>query len=387
MLDDKLMCFIRRINLDALWSRETSTVLANARGLRTGLELLEGFDVGMTVYPGLGPFPTEDSLGYGVAIQMLEYSLRSGRYANYMQFETIRKLRSCFSNVFHASAIGGGEVMSFGGEEKRFVGLSRCPTQSRWFARFQHGCKKRMGQDVRPDLAISMPVMKEMIRELDQMGREADEPARQNLIISVIAYSTICFCGSLRGHEGFLVDLQGLRMHLNDGKLDMEDPHVVVPLLGRFKNEVGERFHLVLLASTTRSGLEPRAWIEALVRVRESEGRTQGPAFCDHDGNKEKTSVYNDVISEALLRVQARRGDLIPDGVEVLEEYGLSRSFRRGSTTQAGNQGVSAEDIEAVNRWRTVERAKGMRPNLRMRDHYSEVSQMKKKLLRYSAAL
>ena len=280
LLDTKLMCYIRRINLDALWSREPSTVSANARGLRTGLELLKGFDSELSVYPSLGPFPSYDTLGYGVAILMLEYSLQSGRYANYMQFETIRKLRSCFSNVYHASATGGGDVTTFGGDEKRFMALTKCPTQSRWFVRFQYGCKKRMGQDVRPDLAMSMPVMKEMLWELEEMGKENEVDAeRQNLLVSVIAYATISYCGLLRGHEGFLVDLHGLRTHLNDGRLDAEDPHVVVPLLGRFKNEVGERFHLILLASTTRSGLTPRMWLEALVRVQEDEGRIQGPSI------------------------------------------------------------------------------------------------------------
>jgi len=388
LVDTKLLCYIRRMNLDALWSRETSTVNANARNLRTGIDLLTGFDSALEVYPGLGPFPSRDTMGYGVALQMLEYSRRAGRYADYMQFETIRKLRSGFSNVYHASAIGGGDVTVLGGDDNRYTALSKCPTQSRWFIRFQYGCKKRMGQDVRPDLAMSIDVMLEMVRELEKMGSDAEgDPIRQNLIVSVIAYSTICYCGSLRGHEGFLVDLHGLRAHLEDGKLDREDPHVVVPLLGRFKNEVGERFHLVLLASTSRSGLTPRRWVEALVLVRESEGKVQGPAFCDDQGNKAKTSLYNEVILDALLRVQERRKDLIPESVDVLEEYGANRSFRRGSTTQAGNQGVAAEDIEVVNRWRKVERAKGTQPNLKMRDHYSEISQMKKRLLRYSAAL
>ncbi len=51
------------------------------------------------------------------------------------------------------------------------------------------------------------------------------------LIISVIAYSTICFCAALQGHEGFYVDLLGLRLHINKGRWvegDGKVPHVVV---------------------------------------------------------------------------------------------------------------------------------------------------------------
>lgn len=141
-----------------------------------------------------------------------------------------------------------------------------------------------------------------------------NEPDRQDLILSVIAYATICFCRSLWGHKGFLVDLQGLCSHMKGGKYDLESLHMVVPLLGRFKNEVGERYHLILLASVTKSGLKPRELVEeSLIGVRELAGHTQGPAFCDKLGHKEKSSVYNEVVLEGLMGVQARHPDLIPD--------------------------------------------------------------------------
>ena len=130
LLDSKLMCNIRQMNLDALWSREPSTVNANSCGLRMGLELLNGYDGDINVYPLLGPFPMRDTLGYGIALQMLEYSRRMGHCADYLQFEMIRKMWSCFSNAYHASAIGGGKVVSFGGEDKWYMALMQCPMQS-----------------------------------------------------------------------------------------------------------------------------------------------------------------------------------------------------------------------------------------------------------------
>ncbi len=388
--DNRLMCFIRRINLDSMWSRETSTVVANAGNLRKGLELLNGLNVDLIGYPPLGPFPLTDTQGYLVALQMLAHSRASGRYGPYTQFETIRKLRGAFSNVYHASASGAGEVTAFGGDDRRYSAVTRCPTQSRWFSRFALGCKKRMGQDVRPDLAMSIGVLHALIEELVILGSEQTSEERMRLIISVIAYSTICFCASLRGHEGFYVDLHGLRLHINKGRCvtgDGKIPHVVVPLLGRFKNEVGERHHLIFLASKTATELEPRRWIEALIRVREAEGRINGPAFVASDGCVEDSSVYQAVIVEALIRVQAKRSDLIGKEIDVSEAYGVSRSFRRGSVTHAGNQKVSESDVTATNRWRTVEMARGTKPSLGMRDHYSEVSQMVATLVRYSAAL
>jgi hypothetical protein len=67
LVDDNLLCFIRRMNLDAFWSREPFTVTGNRTQLRKGLRLTEQFDV-QSPYPDLGPFPVADEVGYGVAL-------------------------------------------------------------------------------------------------------------------------------------------------------------------------------------------------------------------------------------------------------------------------------------------------------------------------------
>jgi hypothetical protein len=73
--------------------------------------------------------------------------------------------------------------------------------------------------------------------------------------------------------------------------------------------------------------------------------------------------------------------------VMVHEDYGLSRSFRRGATTEARNRGVAKNDIDAMNRWRNAENSTGRRPRLNMQDHYSDIKQMIPALLRFSLAL
>eukprot|EP00957_Ditylum_brightwellii_P146538 11156334-Ditylum_brightwellii.AAC.1 len=57
------------------------------------------------------------------------------------------------------------------------------------------------------------------------------------------------------------MEIQGLLQHLQDGKMeDPESRHVITALLGKFKGELGERWHLLLLAETTQSGFRPRVW-------------------------------------------------------------------------------------------------------------------------------
>lgn len=160
---------------------------------------------------------------------------------------------------------------------------------------------------------------------------------------------------------------------MNKGREHPTKPHVVAPLLGRFKNELGERYHLFLLASETASGFKPREWLEWLVAVRFEEGRVQGPAFCDENGNMEYSRIYEDLFLEILAEIQEERPDLIPESVDVTD-HGLSRSWRRSSTSAACAVGLDEKDVDFINRWRTVENARGRRPVFRaMRDHYADV--------------
>jgi len=46
--------------------------------------------------------------------------------------------------------------------------LSQCPTHSLWFEQFSKGCLSRMGQEVRQDMALSVPVIMELLRHLEQ---------------------------------------------------------------------------------------------------------------------------------------------------------------------------------------------------------------------------
>jgi hypothetical protein len=92
-------------------------------------------------------------------------------------------------------------------------------------------------------------------------------------------------------------------------------------------------------------------------------------------------------LLERLQEIQNAGGDLIPKDVNVHEEYGIARSFRRGATTQACNIGVSENDINTMNRWRPSEQSRGYKPKVKMQDHYSNIRQMVPTLLRFSQAL
>ena len=90
---------------------------------------------------------------------------------------------------------------------------------------------------------------------------------------------------------------------------------------------------------------------------------------------------------DMLEEIQEDRGELILDSVHVRQDYGMGRSFRRGSDSHAVNQRVDERDVDLNNCWRRFERAQGRRPRLKMQQHYADVRQILPSLLRYSSAL
>ena len=381
--DDFVLETIRRMNLDALWAREPTTVSGNLGRVRRVLELSAKHGM-PPPFPPLGPFPAEDVLGYGAALVMLWDSLDEGQYADYKQFNTVRKLKSAVSNLWEASAIGGARTFCLSSEDKKKVTeFSTGPTQSRWFKRFKQGTKVRMGEIVKQNKALS----REILHALLEVAREriaVERGDQQALTISVATYLVVCFCASLRGNEGFMMDLRGLIYHLDEGKTDDDDAHVVVPLLGRFKNEAGERYHLLAIPAETESGFQPRWWVELLAIVRTKQGRTWGPAFCDSDGKVASTRVYEEMFYDLLEAVQERSPELFSKDIDIREDYGLSRSMRRGSTTLATLLQVGETIIDAINRWRAVENARGCRPGLPMRQHYAEIAMLVPLLVKFA---
>jgi hypothetical protein len=167
----------------------------------------------------------------------------------------------------------------------------------------------------------------------------------------------------------------------------MLPPHVIVPLLGRFKGELGLRYHLTPLASVSASGINVRLWVTRLIALRDHDQHFHGPAFCDARGRLLAAQDIELDLLDRLQRIQESQPSLIPASACVYDSYGISRSFRRGATSEACATGVSPEDIDLINRWRTFEHGKGRRPCQVMRDHYSDIRLLIPALLRFSQAL
>jgi hypothetical protein len=267
------------------------------------------------------------------------------------------------------------------------IWVTDCPSYSYWFERFMRGVHKRMGEEVPSDFALSIRVLHKILGHLNNEWNGARTMEKRKQIVEIACFLVLAFCLGLRGEEVVKMDIAGFLTYFEAGKDHFEHPHVMVPLLGRFKGETGERWHLLPIVWKTRSGIETGVWA---TRLRESlleRRRLNGFVFSDKKGKQAKALTLEPSLFEQLNWVRLRYPNLFPPNVNIEDNYGIARSGRRGSSTEAANQGVSSEIIEMICRWRKVERAQGRAPNLGMREHYMEVSQALETFLKYSRPL
>ncbi len=156
------------------------------------------------------------------------------------------------------------------------------------------------------------------------------------------------------------MELAALRNHINLGRDDTlpADPmkpgtdlasasHVFIMLLGEFKGELGFKYHLMALASTTSSGIDLRWWIETLINVRKEEGCLSGPALGNKDSSVVLMREYDEILHYFLETIQRENPKLIAESdniqktmdccarfVEQQKEERERQTWTRGSRMQ-----------------------------------------------------
>ena len=164
-------------------------------------------------------------------------------------------------------------------------------------------------------------------------------------------------------------------------------PHFSMVLAGVTKGDrvSGAKFAVPCVGTTDGSNLNPGCWALRYCTLERAKGRTNGRLFTMNLKNG-KLYEFEKAFYGVLEEIQVLRPDLIPDTVDVKEDYGILRSLRRGVTSHALNMGVDKELVKAVNRWRVEHDAHGV-PNLDMADVYARLDSILPTVLRYSRAL
>jgi hypothetical protein len=390
-LDQEELYLIKRVNLDMFWSRAKSTVDGHRSRIKRLLK--EAFARGRPApFELCPPWKIEDGQGMGIALLMLTQSLEPGRNdVAYTQFDTCRNNRSIASNIYAASSRVQEERNVLKSRKGETYHLHSDPMQSVLMERFVVGMQTRMPEAVKRNIPISGAAVAAILNNMTvELATNGTTEERRRELVMAGSYMCIAYGGSLRGCEALWVCGDNLRKHIDVGRDDVVNgSHVVVPLIGKFKGEMGTRMHVIPLANETSSGVKIRWWLERLVDLLREEAMMDCPAFCDSDGYQLRESDIEKVfqpILEELIKNDAMK-HLWPRRLAIREYCRCFRSFRRGAENEALNNGVKEDTIKLVNRWRAYEQKRGKQPGFDMMHHYAYGSAVRRKQLTFSVSI
>jgi len=327
-----LMATIRRMNLDSFWSRETSTVKANLSKVKHMLET--SLTIGLTgpfkVQP---PLPLFDHCGYEVALIILLRSRHPGKHRDdYTQFDTIRGYRSAYSNFIRASSVNTAITRALGDFSGNYQRFTEDQCASFYFKRFMEGLNARMGQVVKPNVALSTPLLLKLIDQIEDRLESSESAENKHLFMSALTYVIVSYVISLRGSEGFLLDLGGLRKHR-----EKSNEYVIIVLLGKLKGEHHDLQHLIPCCNRTSTGINVRRTLDRLIELKRSANLTQGPAISTVDGKVLSSKTMDDILHTVLIDIFITDNTLFPPNIDSVEKvrnsYQCFRTFRRSSAT------------------------------------------------------
>jgi hypothetical protein len=321
--------------------------------------------------------------------------LEKGINAEFVQYETIRKVRSHFSNFVH-TVVDDMFITS----DNVVNGITHSSTNTPWFKRFMKGCHSRMGNVWCPDrpLTIREALLCQTMLESDWKTFERDAVGRLKTVITGILVTT-GLGGGMRGEEIVRIDIGVIRKHWDEALRHPEEPHIPIAMVGRFKRTVGEKVYIQPMALVSASGLQYRLWMHRALQEYGRAGVKQGPMFWVEDRKRErveegrkgfklaKVGDLDNVFRPLLIRVQERYPDTIGADANVEEEYSSSRFFKRGATSQARKKQIPADVIEANNRWRKEERARGSTPYMALLERYADGKEVVPLLVGFSKEL
>ncbi|KAL7573960.1 hypothetical protein ACA910_001968 [Epithemia clementina (nom. ined.)] len=245
-------CSIAFVNLDAFWSWASSTVEKNTGVIKRMIKHASTLEI-QQVFADPGPLPCYDHCGYQVAVLMVLGSLEGGIYLeNHVQRDTIRKFGLAYLNQVRPERNANRDPLLLADNEaKGYNQICADPCGSLWFHRFNKACKRRMGQDWRPDQAMSADLLFELLGSMQFTIVNQQGKADKMRWILATCYFVVCFVVALRGPEGMLLVLEGLRKHMNA----KPDKIIVIVLWEQVNGEHQNHHHKLPSVNKTDSGI------------------------------------------------------------------------------------------------------------------------------------
>ena len=172
-----------------------------------------------------------------------------------------------------------------------------CPTYILWYEIFILGIHKRMGDEVRQDIVVSLDVVHKLVEDLEEEYKLAGDVDEMVKLTDLAVFVLAPFLAGLRGEEVTKLILEEVRRVIGESRYHHKRPHIVLLLRGRFIGETGETYHMIAVSVDTNSGLRIGEWIKIRVELKERSGLVKGDYFTDRKGQTiEVVDMESDIL-------------------------------------------------------------------------------------------
>ena len=243
-----------------------------------------------------------------------------------------------------------------------------------------------MGSVWKPNKGLSIGLLLNVIERAEQRIAGAEDEKERHQWIVFVSYLVVTYVLSLRGNEGFMLALDGLRKRWDIKRKE----YLVIMLVGKLKGEIESREHLIPCSKTTNSGINVEYTLHRLMEEKEKYGLISGPAISNKKGfllySRDIDYLFHELLHEIFEMDRRLFPPTISSKEDISENYKCNRSLRRTSDTRAIEEKVSTEDIEIVNKWdqRTAQKKVAGQA---MRHHYAQFEILVKPFIRYTQAM
>ena len=180
-----------------------------------------------------------------------------------------------------------------------------------------------------------------MLGKANEKSKDSETKSERHRWLVFLAYAVVCYVTSLRGVEGFLLDLDGLNRYWEPDRKD----YIVIALLGKIKGESNDAAHLIPCVPITSSGINTREIIGRLIKEKAVLGFKNGPAISNDVGKLMESSEIDETLVELLLSCYQEDKNFFPADMDteekLRESYQCFFIFRRTSDTRALERKVS----------------------------------------------
>jgi hypothetical protein len=202
-----------------------------------------------------------------------------------------------------------------------------------------------MGQEWRPNQAMGIPLLLATLQGIEEKIQGSPTTWDLNRWTVLHTFMLVTYTVSLRGPEGFLLDLEGLNRHW---RAEVED-HFIIALRGEIKGEHNARCHLLPCVPVTGTELRIKESVKRLMDLKATQGFPDGPAISKENGNMFSSRAIDESMLDVLEELFVSNRYLFPTKIETIQDlqksYQVFRTLRRTSDTQALEMRASKDDI------------------------------------------